>query len=105
MSQPILSFPFRLAADRSVQCVAQETPQADSEQLAVLCLTRKTERTLAPGFGVTDPTFTLAGLEAPEIRAGLEQFGPPVTLTTIDPVWDGHTQRLRITHDRNRGRQ
>lgn len=77
----ILSHPFRLRPDGSVATVEQETDEAHAEQLACLVLTRLGERDLAPGFGISDPTF--AGIEASEIAAGVAAFGPPVDVTDV----------------------
>lgn len=71
----ILSHPFRLVPNGAVATVEQESDQGDAEQIAVLVLTIRGERPLAPGFGVTDPTF--GGFAVSEVVAGLTVYGPP----------------------------
>lgn len=69
--------------------------QADTEQIAVLALTRLGERGLVPGFGMRDPTF--AGFEPTSLSAGLALWGPPVQLEGIDAVTvDDHTQAVEV---------
>jgi hypothetical protein len=92
----MMSFPFRLDPTGSVACVEQESDQANAEQVAVLCLTFKGERTLVPGFGVTDPTFQLGGLEVAEVRAGIDQFGPPVEILGVEEVYAQPTQFVQL---------
>lgn len=77
----ILSHPFRLELNGTVATVEQDTATADAEQIAVLALTRLTERPLVPGFGITDPAYR--GLDPAELRGGLAVYGPPVTVTGI----------------------
>lgn len=92
----IVSFPFRLSPTRSLAVVEQESANGYAEQVAATCLTLKGERLLVPGFGLTDATFTLGGLEVAEIRANIEQFGPPVDVDSIETVGDGDRQFVRV---------
>lgn len=89
MGTGILSHPFRLAGDGSVATVEDLSPDAVSEAIAVLLLTRRGEHEMAPGFGTTDPTF--AGVDRDELGAQLDAYGPDgVTITdlTSKPVND-----------------
>lgn len=78
----ILSHPFRLAPNGSVATVEQVSDAANAEQVAVLVLTNLGERPLAPGFGITDPAFV--GVEPTEVLAGLAEYGPPVTIASLE---------------------
>lgn len=77
----ILSHPFRIAANGAVAAVEQDSEQADREQIAMLILTKRGERPLAPGFGITDPTFDR--VSASEVTAGVALYGPPVNVTEV----------------------
>ena len=81
----LISHPFRLLPGGDVATVLEGTDEADAEQLAILVLTRKGERQLVPRFGVRDPAFS--GLDLAEINAGLAQFGPPVSATSLDVTY------------------
>lgn len=78
----ILSHPFRILPNGAAAAVEQASDEAHAEQLAVLALTRRGERDLAPGFGLTDPAFA-GGFEPTELAAAVAAFGPPVELTAI----------------------
>ena len=85
----LLSHPFRLRPNGHVATVEQGSDEANAEQLAMLILTRRGERDLAGGFGITDPAFT-GGFDPSEIVAGLAAFGPDIALDeiTLDPIDD-----------------
>ena len=70
----LLSHPFRLEANGSVATVEDGTEEAAAEGIAILVLTRRGERELVPGFGMTDPTFDVLSLA---------EYGPPVTVTDV----------------------
>jgi phage baseplate assembly protein W len=76
-----LSHPFRLTPSGRVATVEQDSDQANGELLAVLVRTETGERPLQPEFGVTDPRFS--GVEPTEIAAGIEAFGPDVTISAL----------------------
>lgn len=91
----ILQYPFRFALDGALATIEQATDDANSQQIAVLCLTRTGERRLRPGFGLTDPTFT--GFNASELAAKLELYGPPVELEQVRVTSEtSDTQRVAI---------
>lgn len=73
----LLSFPFRVRGG-AVALVDQGSDEQHAELVAVLVLTRKSERPLVPDFGITDPVFLEA--DRAEIRAGLVMFGPDVEI-------------------------
>ena len=77
----LLSHPFRLEANGSVATVEDGTEEAAAEGIAILVLTRRGERELVPGFGMTDPTFDELSLA--ELNVGLAEYGPPVTVTDV----------------------
>jgi hypothetical protein len=77
----ILSHPFRISGNGAVATVEQTSDQANAEQVAVLILTEVGERPLVPGFGVTDPTFSL--LDPVEVAAGLTAYGPDVRVIDV----------------------
>lgn len=91
----ILSHPFRLTTEGRVALVEQQSVPGDTEQIAVLALTRLGERPLVPGFGLPDPTFS--GFERSQLAAAVALWGPPVQLSRVDvaPV-DEHTQVVEV---------
>lgn len=90
----LISHPFRLEANGAVATVEDDTDDAYAEGIAVLALTRKGERELAPGFGITDPTFTDLGLA--ELNVGLADFGPPVEVSVVEVTYPNDTTE-RVT--------
>lgn len=88
----ILSHPFRIAGNGSIATVEQDSEQADREQIAVLVLTRRGERPLAPGFGISDPTFDR--VNGGEITAGIALYGPPVEITDVTTTTTGDDEQL-----------
>lgn len=86
---------MRLAPNGSFVTVEQGTDIDAREQIAVICLTRPAERPVTPGFGTSDPAFT--GFRGTELVARLAQWGPPVTIDSIDiePLTDS-VQRVEI---------
>lgn len=93
----LLSYPFRLAPGGEVATVEEGTEDAAAEALAVLCLTRKGERTLVPDFGVTDPTHHRLSLG--EVAVGLLDYGPDgVTVEAIEVTYPSDTlERVELT--------
>lgn len=77
----LLAYPFRITPGLRVDTVDGTTDEAVGQQLHVLILTSPGERPLVPAFGIPDPTFQ--GLKAEDIRAGVELFGPPVTIVDV----------------------
>lgn len=77
----ILSHPFRLLANGAAATVEQDTDAGDAEQIAVLILTRRKERPLVSGFGMTDPTF--GGFDVGELAAGVTIYGPPRPIADV----------------------
>lgn len=88
----ILSHPFRLAINGTIATVEQQSEAADTEQLAIVALTVLGERPLAPGFGISDPTY--ATVEPGEVVASAAVYGPAVTIRTIDIRDDGELTQL-----------
>lgn len=91
----IISHPFRLNLNGAVATVVQDSEQADREQIAVLVLTKRGERPMAPGFGITDPVFNR--VDAGEVTAGVALYGPPVTITEVTTrVGNGDEQLVEV---------
>lgn len=88
----ILSHPFRFGPDRQVATVEQGTDQANTEQLAVLVLTRLGERPLQTGFGITEPAYS--GFEPNEVAAGVAEHGPDIDLADIDARYESDLTQL-----------
>lgn len=78
----LLSYPFRLTPAGDVATVEEGTEDAAAEDLAVLILTRKGERSLVPDYGITDPTFR--SLNLAELAVGVTDYGPAGV--TVDDV-------------------
>lgn len=82
-----LSRPFRFLPNGTAATVEQDSPEAKAELLAELVHTRRGERTLTPGFGITDPTFQ--PFDATELAAAVRQFGPDVELDAVEVTDNG----------------
>lgn len=78
----ILSHPFRLAPNGAVATVEADSDAGESEQIAVLALTRAGERPLVPGFGIPDPAFATS-YPTGALIAGLATYGPPVRVVDV----------------------
>lgn len=94
----ILSHPFRLRPNGAVALVEQQSEAGEAEQLAVLVMTRRGERPLVPGFGLTDPAF--GGFSPGELAAEVTIYGPPVRLADVAVRDESDTaQAVLITFD------
>lgn len=82
-----LSHPFRLGPGGRIATVEQGSDQANGELIEVLVQTRTGERPLSPDFGISDPHFSV--IEPTEIAAGIDAFGPDVTISTLTVHQDG----------------
>lgn len=78
----LLSHPFRLTPAGHAATVEQGTDEGNAELLGALLLTRKGERELVPGFGVSDPAY--AGFDPNEIAAAVSAHGPDVRIESVD---------------------
>lgn len=91
----LLSHPFRLEPNGHVAKVEDDTEEAYAEGIAILALTRKGERPLVPGFGLTDPTFD--GLSLSELNIALADYGPPVEVTDVAITYpNDRTERVEL---------
>lgn len=91
----VLSHPFRLSLNGSAVTVEQDSDAADAELIAVLALTRRGERPLVPGFGLTDPAF--GGFTPGELAAAVAVYGPTRTITDVTVAFDSDTeQRVEV---------
>jgi hypothetical protein len=88
----ILSHPFRFEGGRAA-VVEQGSDEGVAEQIAVLVMTITGERELVPAFGIEDPAFN--GVDASDITAGLELFGPDVEIVDIE-VRDASPTRQEV---------
>lgn len=94
----LLSHPFRLNANGTVATVTEDSDQSDAELLAILAMTRKGERVMAPDFGTTDPVFDGIGLA--ELNVGLRDYGPDLTITDVRITYPNDTtQRVELVFD------
>lgn len=95
----LLSHPFRLTANGAVATVTDDTDQAAAEGLAILAMTRKGERVMAPEFGLTDPAFDAVSVA--ELNVGLNDYGPGgVSVSGIQVTYPtDSTQRVELTFD------
>lgn len=84
-----------MTSDGRIALVEQASIGADTEQIAVLALTRPGERPLVPGFGMVDPTF--AGFEVSNLAAAVALWGPPVQIDTATvTVVDEQTEAVEV---------
>lgn len=91
----LLSHPFRLEANGAVATVEDGTEEAAAEGIAVLVLTRRGERDLVPGFGMTDPTFD--ALSVAELNVGLAEYSPDVIVTDVAITYTtDRTERIEL---------
>ena len=91
----LISHPFRLEANGAVATVEDGTEEAAAEGIAVLVLTRRGERDLVPGFGMTDPTFD--ELSVAELNVGLAEYGPDVIVTDVTITYpNDRTERVEL---------
>lgn len=82
MTVQLITHPFRLRRDGSVDTAPPGSEEQISSQLAALIGTRVGERPMAHTFGVPDPAF--AGLAAADVAAGVRIFGPDgVRITSV----------------------
>ena len=81
----VLSHPFRLDPTGSAATVLDGSTDANVEAIAVLAMTRKGERVLVPGFGITDPAY--AEVDVAELNTGLATYGPE-DVTVVDVTID-----------------
>lgn len=96
----LISHPFRLEANGAVATVEDGTEEAAAEGIAILVLTRRGERDLVPGFGMTDPTFN--ELSIAELNVGLTEYGPDVTVTDVTITYPtDRTERVELAFTLN----
>lgn len=95
MTTPLISYPFRVAPDGSVETVDDGSDEHFAQELAVAVLTRPGERPLVPDFGVADPTF--AGFDSEALALHVDLFGPPVTIDGVRVRFvNEHTQDVVV---------
>jgi hypothetical protein len=76
-----LAHPLRLSALGDLITLPGDTVAAYAQEVAILVLTRRGERPLAPGYGIDDPV--VVGVDPAQVAAGLELYGPPVTADSV----------------------
>lgn len=81
----VMSYPFRLRPNGTVATVTQGSDTYKAELIAVLSLTRRGERTLMPGFGMSDPL--MVGFSSTELAAQVAKYGPPVQIVDIKQTY------------------
>lgn len=93
----LLAHPFRLEANGSAATVEDDTDEAHAQAIAILALTRRGERALVPGFGLTDPLFDRVALA--DLNLGLTDYGPAVRVTALDTTYpDDRTEQVVLTY-------
>ena len=91
------AFPFRLEPNGTIAVVEEDSDAGEAQALAILVLTRRNERALVPGYGITDPAF--AGVEPTEIAAGAAAYGPDVDVAGVDVTeLDEGRQLVRVVY-------
>jgi hypothetical protein len=81
VATPLIAYPFRVTPGGDVATVDEGSDEQLAQELAIAVLTRTGERTLAPTFGITDPTFV--GIDEDALRLHVDLFGPPVDLEQV----------------------
>lgn len=96
----VIPWPFRLGRNGRVVTVDSTSDELVAARLSCLIQTRPGERSLAPGFGMPDPTFSRFDPNA--LTAGVAQFGPDgisighIVVRDVDDT----EQRVTIPWDR-----
>lgn len=95
-----LSLPLRLDSQGHIVTVTQGSDEHAAELVAMLALTRKGERPLAPDFGITDPTF--GALDSAELAVAVATFGPEGVRVAVadEQQIDESTRAYSITIER-----
>lgn len=81
----MLSDPLRLTPNGSLATVDDTSAQGQQELVAALIMTRRGERLLVPGYGITDPAFR--DFEPTELAAQVAQWVPGATVLSAIPRW------------------
>lgn len=81
----MLSDPLRLTPNGSLATVDDASVEGQQELVAALIMTRRGERLLLPGYGITDPAFR--EFEPTELAAQVAQWVPGVELLSAVPRW------------------
>lgn len=90
-----ISIPLRVGPNGRLVLVDQESDAGKAEQVAHLVSTRKGERVLDTDYGISDPAF--ARVEILEVIAGVEAYGPDVTVADVRSEDQGNgTQKVQV---------
>lgn len=104
MPARVLSFPFRLDPSGVAATVEHGSDTEVDELIAVGALTAPGERIQAPTFGVNDPAFV--GFELGNLQRHVTDFGPDVTITSMDIARRGDgREEVSISWTRTGGEQ
>ncbi len=97
----MFAHPFRFRPSRRISLVPDESDESDAQEIAILLLTRREERPLAPEYGTLDPTFNTAGVDTGDIAASIAAFGPAVDVSEVTETLAGDgTSAVQITFSR-----
>lgn len=99
----VLAWPFRFSAGQAAT-VEQDSEADLSQQVALVLLTRRGERPLAPAFGLDDPTNR--SVDAGEITAAVAAGVPGITVTDVQVRPESaSTVKVDVNYARSSGDQ
>lgn len=81
----VLSFPFRLLPTGTAATVEEGSEDYFVEAIASHILTRKGEREMVPGYGITDPVFGSPDLV--DIAGSIRLYGPDVEIVDVSVTY------------------
>lgn len=91
MGSGTFAFPMRMAPNGGLLTREPGSDGEAEDAIAVLIQTRPGERPIFDTFGTPDPTFE--GLDAGDVQAGLDEFGPAgIVIDDLEETWvdDAH---------------
>ena len=84
-----LSIPFRILPSGACATVEDGSTAAHAEAIAALARTVAGEYPMLPSYGVDDPAWV--GIDAAQLQAGLEAFGPEGVVISAVTTTAGET--------------
>lgn len=95
--EPVLKWPFRMAADEShIDFIEQDTPQEYEQCVALTLITRPGEFPDESDFGLPDPTFTEGGVSEADLVAVVRRWEPRAHLFFTQDELIGFAQEVGI---------
>jgi hypothetical protein len=88
--EPVLKWPFRMAADEShIPFIEQDTAEEYEQCVALVLTTRPGEFPDEPDFGFEDPTFSEGGVQEADLSAAVRRWEPRAHVYfTLDELID-----------------